>query len=218
MKRFFTFLLWSMALLACPVQAQDIDESYVFMDDNGNILENGATVVRSDIEIDDATGAEIINSGIWVLNVAGGDDYLKVHYVINRIDNGTYQICFPSTCNKTLRTDDGKIVLSWLRGERVAGEFSYQLHLQIFDAEGNAMFGDEGIIVCDKRTRTWTTDYALALASNGDILLGYTDIRNDPNEENAESYLYRYTQQGNPVWGADGIMTYECCLILTFFQ
>jgi hypothetical protein len=107
---------------------------------------------------------------------------------------------------KTLRTDDGKIVLSWLRGERVAGEFSYQLHLQIFDAEGNAMFGDEGIIVCDKRTRTWTTDYALALASNGDILLGYTDIRNDPNEENAESYLYRYTQQGNPVWGADGIL------------
>ena len=105
MKRFFTFLLWSMALLACPVQAQDIDESYVFMDDNGNILENGATVVRSDIEIDDATGAEIINSGIWVLNVAGGDDYLKVHYVINRIDNGTYQICFPSTCN--MKTEVG---------------------------------------------------------------------------------------------------------------
>ena len=107
---------------------------------------------------------------------------------------------------KTLRTDDGKIVLTWLRGERVSNVFSYQLHLQLFDANGNAQFGDEGIIVCDKRTRTWTTDYGLALASNGDILLAYTDIRNDPNEENAETYLYRYSQQGEPVWDADGIL------------
>ena len=107
---------------------------------------------------------------------------------------------------KTLRTDDGKIILTWLRGERIDGVFSYQLHLQIFDADGNAMFGDEGVIVCDKRTRTWTTDYGLALASNGDILMAYTDIRNDPNEEFAESYIYRYDQQGNPVWDADGIL------------
>lgn len=107
---------------------------------------------------------------------------------------------------KTIRTDDGKIILSWLRGERINNVFSYQLHLQVFNANGDAQFGDEGIIVCDKRTRTWTTDYGLALASNGDILLAYTDIRNDPSEEFAETYLYRYTQQGEPVWDADGIL------------
>ncbi len=108
---------------------------------------------------------------------------------------------------KTLRTDDGKIILSWLRGERTDGVFSYKLHLQIFDVNGNEMFGDEGIIVCEKPTRTWTTDYALTLASNGDILLAYTDVRNDPEEQgNAETYLYRYTQQGEPVWGVDGIL------------
>ena len=108
---------------------------------------------------------------------------------------------------KTLRTDDGKIVLSWLRGERTDGISSYKLHLQIFDADGNAMFGEEGIIVCDKPTRSWTTDYALTLAANGDILLAYTDVRNDPEDQaNAESYIYRYTQQGEPVWGVDGIL------------
>ena len=107
---------------------------------------------------------------------------------------------------KTLRTDDGKIILSWLRPERINGDFSYVLHLQIFDADGNAMFGDEGIIVCDKMTRSWTTDYALELASNGDILLGYTDVRNDPSTDNAETYLYRYNQQGQPVWDADGLL------------
>lgn len=107
---------------------------------------------------------------------------------------------------KTLRTDDGKIILSWLRPERIDGVFAYQLHLQVFDANGNAMFGDEGIIVSDKPTRSWTTDYALALAPNGDILLAYFDVRNDPEmQENNEVYLYRYTQQGEPVWDVDGI-------------
>ena len=108
---------------------------------------------------------------------------------------------------KTIRTPEGKIILSWLRGERVDGVFSYRLHLQVFDADGNAQFGDEGIIVCDKPTRTWTTDYSLELAQNGDILLAYNDVRNDPeNQENTEVYLYRYTQQGEPVWDVDGIL------------
>ena len=106
---------------------------------------------------------------------------------------------------KTIRTDDGKIIHSWLRSGSVNGAFSYVLHMQIFDAQGNAMFGDEGIIVCDKHTRTWTTDYGMALAANGDIIFAYSDIRNDPNEENAEVYLYRYNQQGEPVWDAEGI-------------
>lgn len=107
---------------------------------------------------------------------------------------------------KTLRTDDGKIILSWLRPERNE-HFSYELHLQVFDANGNAQFGPAGITVCDKPTRTWTTDYALALASNGDILLAYSDIRNDVEyEEELETYLYRYTQEGEPVWDPDGVL------------
>ena len=107
---------------------------------------------------------------------------------------------------KSLRTDDGKIILSWLRGERVDGAFSYVLHLQVFDANGDAMFGDEGVIVRNKPSRSWTTDYALALAPNGDILLAIEDVRNDvENEESSEVYYYRYNQQGQPVWDADGL-------------
>lgn len=108
---------------------------------------------------------------------------------------------------KTLRTDDGKIILSWLRPEITDGVFAYQLHLQVFDAKGNPQFGDEGITVSDKPTRSWTTDYSLALAPNGDILLAFYDVRNDPDmQENNEVYLYRYTQQGQPVWDVDGIL------------
>ena len=107
---------------------------------------------------------------------------------------------------KTIRTDDGKIILSWLCLVVVDGENNYRLHLQIFDAQGNRMFGDEGIIVCDKHSRSWATDYGLALAPNGDILLSYTDIRNDPSGMHSEVYMYRYTQQGEPVWNVDGVL------------
>ena len=81
MRKFFTLLLFGLSMLAWPAMAQEIDESYVFMDEEGNIIENGATVVRNVVESFDEV-SDVIYS-----------------YVINRIDNGTYQICFPTTCN-----------------------------------------------------------------------------------------------------------------------
>ena len=107
---------------------------------------------------------------------------------------------------KSLRTDDGKTIFTWIRGDRVDNHFSSVLHLQIFDGDGNAMFGDEGIIVCDKPTGTYSVDYGLALAPNGDIVIIYQDMRNDPdNLEKAQMFIYRYSQQGQPVWDADGL-------------
>lgn len=98
MKRIFTFLMFAMALLAWPLHAQDIDESFMFMDGDGNVLANGATVIRNAVETTEE-GTELINSDIYVINLTGSTDYLSVHYVIERIDNGGYQICFPMTCN-----------------------------------------------------------------------------------------------------------------------
>lgn len=97
MKKFFT-LLFGLCLSIGTLQAQEIDESFVFMDEEGEIIPNGATVVCNVAEpYDDAS--EVIYSGISVLNVGGSTDYIKMTYVIERIDNGTYQNCFPSTCN-----------------------------------------------------------------------------------------------------------------------
>lgn len=104
MRKIFT-LLFGLSMLAWPAMAQDVDESYVFMDEEGNIIENGATVVRNVVEAYDEV-SEVIYSGISVLNLAGSSsDYLKMHYDIQRLDNGIYQICFPSTCN--MKTEVG---------------------------------------------------------------------------------------------------------------
>ena len=38
MRKFFTLLLFGLSMLAWPAMAQEIDESYVFMDEEGNII------------------------------------------------------------------------------------------------------------------------------------------------------------------------------------
>lgn len=99
MKRIITFLLFGLTLLALPVLAQDVDRDYVFIDNNENVLDDGATVLCNVVEVNDF-GVELINSGVSFMNRGGAsDDYFIAYYVIERIDNGAYQICFPSTCN-----------------------------------------------------------------------------------------------------------------------
>lgn len=90
-------LVFSLALL--PLLAQAYSERFMFVDENGNVIPNGARIVRNVVEVGN-DGAELINSGISVKNVsAGASDALKMLYNIERLDNGTFQICFPTTCN-----------------------------------------------------------------------------------------------------------------------
>ena len=99
MKRFFTIIISALTLLAWPAQAQEeIDESYLFVNKNGEVIPNGATVICNEVELFDGE-TEIINSGVSVKNMVGSMDYIKMLYEIERIDNGSYQICFPTSCN-----------------------------------------------------------------------------------------------------------------------
>lgn len=99
MKRFITAILFNSLLLAIPLFAQEIDESFVFIDENGEVIQNGATVTRTVVELYDEE-TEVINSGISVKNVsAPASELIRMNYSIKQIDNGSYQICFPTSCN-----------------------------------------------------------------------------------------------------------------------
>lgn len=98
MRKIFT-LLSVLALAACPLLAQDIDETFMFVDENEELVENGATIVRNLVETND-DGLEVIYSGLSVADMGAAPNvYLKMKYFISQIDNGSFQICFPMTCN-----------------------------------------------------------------------------------------------------------------------
>ena len=104
MRLFFTFLC-ALSVMVMPMMAQDIDESFLFINEEYEIIENGATITKNNVVLDD-DGREVIYSGISVLdNGSSTTDYIKMIYTISKIDNGTYQLCFPTTCN--LKTEIG---------------------------------------------------------------------------------------------------------------
>lgn len=110
---------------------------------------------------------------------------------------------------KTLHTPQGNTIITWTewpKGVNYDDPISgYNLHLQIYDKDGKAKLPKGGCVVCSKPTLSWTTDYGLSLADNGDIILAYFDSRNDATKSKSQMFAYRYTQDGQPVWDADGI-------------
>ena len=99
-------------------------------------------------------------------------------------------------------TPDGKIFVSWLKWED--GMNAY-IKLQLMDKEGNAYFDEGGIYVSQKQTETWTAGYDLKVTPDGCAILACTDSRNDNERHSFETYVYKIDQDGNFLWGLDGI-------------
>ena len=60
MKKIFT-VLFGLLMAVCPMvtNAQDADMSFVFVDEEGEVLEDGATVVRNTVAYDEMMGEVI---------------------------------------------------------------------------------------------------------------------------------------------------------------
>lgn len=110
---------------------------------------------------------------------------------------------------KALRTDQGNTVLTWINHPQDVSysdpNYGYYLYMQIFDPQGNALLGKEGQVIVSKSTCSWYGDYGLAIASDGNILLGFADTRNDEDNQSTENYFYCYKQDGTPVWDKEGV-------------
>jgi len=93
MKKIFTLL--SLFLTGMVAFA---DDYYVFCDKDGNVYENAASIVCSEVEEDDF-GALQVSSGLYVKNVAAPSNYqVCVQANIAQMDNGSLQLCFPVNC------------------------------------------------------------------------------------------------------------------------
>lgn len=94
MKKIFTLCFAFFAGLTVYAQDNPIE----FVDGRGNIIPNGSTVVRNNIEIDDFDGSGIIHSDVYVKNMTDGSAACKVSCSIEGMPSGQFQICGFGDC------------------------------------------------------------------------------------------------------------------------
>lgn len=95
-----SLLLFVAAMLVGGAANAQIDNTLQFVDANGNVIEDGATVngVVEYIETPGFGGSYRVNSGLYVKNNSGETVGVSVAGEITRLDNGRLDCCFPSNC------------------------------------------------------------------------------------------------------------------------
>lgn len=82
--------------------AQTIDNTFSFIDADGNVVNDGKTVNLTTVEEDEdpETGeiSVLMPSGMSVLNNNSTPAAMRINMTIERMDGGIYQICFPINC------------------------------------------------------------------------------------------------------------------------
>ncbi len=101
MKKFYTLLIGCLCLLPLAAMAADDDSVIVFVDKDGNVIEDGSELTIRGLtpasQYDDA----YISSGLYVRMAENTGASIEV--TLTRLDNGVMQCCFPTLCS-TIQT------------------------------------------------------------------------------------------------------------------
>lgn len=103
MKKLYTLCLALMCAAATSAQSDDAKGMFEFTDKAGNVIADGSVITRD--EIDQNAIDDQINSGLYVkqnTSESGMLVYLGVD--LSRLDNGTFQFCFPNGCQAVKST------------------------------------------------------------------------------------------------------------------
>lgn len=95
-----TFLLTALlSMVGARMLAFDtkVDKTIQFVDKNGNVVADGATVNVEEGE-KDVFGDLLFKTGLFVSNTSENDVYIGIDYEIKSLPNGAFQICFPQNC------------------------------------------------------------------------------------------------------------------------
>lgn len=100
-------------------------------------------------------------------------------------------------------TSDGSTYFVYNKPESV-GTATY---LQLINSDGEKQFGERGLLISSKRTRSYTMINQLLLVDENDnVYIAVSDCRNSPNDEVKLSYsIYKISKTGAFLWGDDGI-------------
>lgn len=96
MKKIFTLALLLLPMVALSTWSQT-NNTFCFVDKDGKEVADGAKLTMTESE-DDGWGGILIPSGLSVKNTADEEVSLRIHCQLQTIDNGAFQICFPTNC------------------------------------------------------------------------------------------------------------------------
>src|SRR5690606_21141249 len=99
---------------------------------------------------------------------------------------------------QSIGTNDGKTyVIYW---DETNGIDGYELRVQLLDADGNQLFGENGILANDAVSMsTWTATRAQAVDADGNLYIGFTGT-GDSN-----GYVNKISPDGDQLFGSGGI-------------
>ncbi|MCF0192797.1 MAG: hypothetical protein HUK05_05180 [Prevotella sp.] len=97
MKKLYTLAL---SLLMGVCAFAQIDETFVFTDEEGNIIPNGTTITVNLYEEAPITGDMMFPSGLYVKNNSTANALAGMKFNIKTMDNGEISHCFPGNCQR----------------------------------------------------------------------------------------------------------------------
>lgn len=109
-----------------------------------------------------------------------------------------------ASLTKVNETPDGKFWVTWLQWEE--GMNGY-IRTQLLDRDGVPQFEEGGVYVSKHATASWTSDFDAKCDREGNLIVAHSDSRNDTdNRQTFEPYVYMVNQEGEMLWGLDGVM------------
>ena len=150
MKRFFTLLVSVFALTAtgwAQDEGEDLDQTFVFVDDQGNIVPDGSVITVAAINDE---GQMVVT--LKVKNVEGGGAAVSMYETIDALPNGGWQTCAFGNCmtlsatgysakNIISGTDASDIQTEWMPEQGKYATWSATLQIHVFNIITKTVFG-----------------------------------------------------------------------------
>lgn len=150
MKRFFTLLVSVFALVAtgwAQDEGEDLDQTFVFVDDQGNIVPDGSVITVAAINDE---GQMVVP--LKVKNVEGDGAAVSMYETIDALPNGGWQTCAFGNCmtlsatgysakNIISGTDASDIQTEWMPEQGKYATWSATLQIHVFNIITKTVFG-----------------------------------------------------------------------------
>ena len=97
MRKIFTLIA---ALFIGSAAFAQVDNTFQFVDEEGNVVEDGSTWHAYE-KTEDMIMGTLIHSGLSVKNTTNEDVYVSIDYQFTQTSGGIFQICYPVSCKST---------------------------------------------------------------------------------------------------------------------